>query len=64
MDFISYTFVNVADPQLDIPWPISLEECEHGAAARPTVKSNSENLTLIGMESVRTGVRFYLKSSA
>lgn len=24
----SYTFVNVADPQLDIPWPISLEECE------------------------------------
>ena len=24
----SYTFVNVADPQLDIPWPIPLEECE------------------------------------
>ena len=30
----TYTFVNLADPELDIPWPIPLSECELSEADR------------------------------
>ena len=30
----TYTFVNLADPELAIPWPIPLEECEISEADR------------------------------